>query len=119
MKLTHSFVMCEKMNGRFLYVAEEKHLYSAANNTAKGTRYRCVEREKYKCQARIFLNTEGTECYHWPNDKAHSHEEHSEERYVRLMGMQAIKTDLQSVQNIASGSRMKRPREVWKSATVK
>lgn len=49
----------------------------------------------------------------------HSHDNSCVDRFKKLQALEAVKTDISSVQNIASGSRMKRPREVYKSAIVK
>lgn len=115
---TFSFVMAEKCSGRFLYVHEEKQLYMHAADVKDGQSFRCVNR-KGNCKARVLVNVEKNTCEKTSKSVPHNHDDSCEERYKKLKALEEIKNSLSSVENMASGSRMKRPREVYKSAVVK
>lgn len=113
--------MSERKNGRFLYVHEQKQLFSfavnkSANKTVQSKVFRCIQHTN-GCLSRI--NNDETQCDLVPKWVAHNHSDDCAERFKRLKALEQIKIDISSVENVASGSRMKRPREVYIAAIVK
>lgn len=120
-KLTYEFVMSDWTNRQYLYVHEHQKLYTFAADRKKpipGKTYRCTEHTK-GCKSRVFISSETNQCMVADKWQPHIHNDNCEQRFKELKAKQEVKTEISSVQNVASGSRMKRPREVYKTAIVK
>lgn len=115
--LNFSFVMSERKNGKFLYIHEQKQLYSFAAPNKNGKTFRCIQHIK-GCKSRVIMKEihEKKECKLADKWVPHSQHDNCEERFNRLKALEKMKTELQ---DIKSGSRLKRPREVYESVVVK
>lgn len=117
LKMEYSFVMSDRISGKFLYINSEKQLYTynADRKNPPGKTYRCKDR---KCPARVIIRDDG-ECVYPPNRQPHNHGGDFEQKFTDLKGLEQVKSDLSNVVNVASGSRIADPRAVYKSAVIR
>lgn len=111
-KFRSRIVMSERINTQFLYVFEEKQLYSKNLDGKTGDIYVCVNRSM-KCKSRVILENNG-ECV----KLARHHENDCEQRFNNLVAnkrMAQLATDLHS---IASSSNITKSREILKQAMI-
>lgn len=114
-KLEYTFVMSEKKNGKFLYLHSDKQLYTYTADCKKGKTYRCYQRP---CPSRVILKESDNYCIRSERQQPHDHVGNCEERFIKLKALESIKTKLMSVENLASGSRIAKPRAVYKAAVI-
>lgn len=117
--MDHTIVMSERKNGFFLYLHSEKqfYTYNAPSKKIPGKIYRC-QRKDLRCPARIILTDNGS-CVQPPDAKPHNHSGDCELRFFKLRALEECKKNLSSVETLASGSRIAKPRAVYKAAIIK
>lgn len=85
-----AFEFVNHAKGIFLYVINDKQLFSFENNTKQGTIYRCRHR-KTKCMCKVRLFNEV--CTRYDIAISHNHEDNDEERFLNLRMLNEIASE--------------------------
>lgn len=106
--------MSNRINGRYLYVHDEKQFYTFNANGKRGKIYRCRNR---KCKSRVMITVEDV-CIKLNNTANHNHVDTCEDEMKKLSAMQKIKNKLSNLSAGDSGSKVVKPRDVFKEVIV-
>lgn len=112
--LTFKFVMGDRKNTQYLYIVEEKQLYTKNVPGKSGIIYRCANRQ---CKSRVIVKND-LNCIKLPTAQPHNHDNNCEQRFIDLVAVQKMKNDAIDLHNIASGSTITKSREIYKSAII-
>lgn len=111
----HQFVMGERVNSTFLYVKEERQLYTFNANGKLGKTYRCANRS---CKSRVIFIETKSECVKLSSASDHNHSDNCEERFVNLVAMEQMKRAAMDLHTIAGGSKLTKSRAIYNSAII-
>lgn len=112
---SHTFVTSERKSGKFVYVSNEKCLYSINSTNKYGEAYRCSIRS---CKSRVIIISSG-DCIKLDTSPPHHHETNHEERFKRVAALDDVRKGCADLATIASGSRISDARAVYKSVIGK
>lgn len=106
--------MSKRISGKYLYIVGENQFYTFNANGKLGKTYRCRNRN---CKSRVILTAEN-KCFKSNDASDHNHSDTCEEEMDKLVALEKIKSELSDVGAVASGSKMAKPRDVYKKAII-